>query len=66
LPAKVLEDFDFKGNIIIEIIDNEGILLKPQKSKARENWEEHFKRMHKNKVLIKDTIDLNLLEELEC
>lgn len=70
IPSKILENMGFKDNVLVEIVENVGILLKPKNKpkNPREGWEEAFKKFHEeggDKLLIDDNLDIKDLEELE-
>jgi antitoxin MazE len=61
LPASILKALEYPESFSL-LFENGKIVLEPEKS--RKNWEEAFKVMAKNgddKLLIDDSIDLDIL-----
>ena len=62
IPKTILKQCNIKENDFIEI-ENENIIIKHIKKKAREKWESFFKKMNQNKddqLIISDNIDLRI------
>ncbi len=63
LPKTILKQCQIESEVDLQLKNNI-IIIKPiHSTKTRANWENAFKRMHlKNddKLLIKDTLDLNM------
>lgn len=65
IPKALLEQCHIKKVVKIEV-KGRSIIIKPFNQEPRKNWEQAFRKMHKNnddKLLIEDNIDLNMENE---
>jgi antitoxin MazE len=59
IPKNIIDEFKIEDKIELQIYEHE-IVLKPVTKKARQGWEEAFKKMHKNsedRLLIPETTE---------
>jgi antitoxin MazE len=59
IPKNIITEFNIEDKIELKIFENE-IILKPVTKKAREGWDEAFKKMHDNfddALLIPDILE---------
>jgi len=64
IPKTVLEQCRINEKVNLEV-EGDTIIIKPDKKKPREGWEEAFKKMHELKedeLLIDDMIDLDTFD----
>ena len=64
IPKSVLEQCNFNKEAELEV-ENNKIVVKPVRSKAREGWDKAFKLMHDRKedvLLLGDSLDVEAIE----
>ncbi len=62
LNANTLKQCGFENEVLINVIDNLGILIQPKKNVPRKDWEEKFKEMHSESddmLLIDDFLEID-------
>lgn len=62
IPKVLLKQFDIHDQVELEI-EEDGIVIRPAKSKPREGWDKTFKLMHERKeddLLIDEQTDLEM------